>query len=160
ARFDPQKKQVKAFSIADGLPGPDLTGWGACFKSRTGGMFFGGFSGATAFYPEMVSDSAYVPPIVLTDFKLFGTSVAPGTGSPLKTTINYTNSLTFSHKQTIFSIEFSALSYFNAATNRYRYMLEGLDHRWNEVGSEQRLASYTTLPAGIYTFRVQGATSG
>jgi len=159
ARFDPQKKQVKAFSIADGLPGPDLTGWGACFKNPAGEMFFGGFSGATAFFPEMVSDSPYVPPIVLTDFRLFGTSVAPGTGSPLKTTINYTNSLTLSHKQTIFSIEFSALSYFNAATNRYRYMLEGLDQRWNEVGSEQRLAIYTTLPAGIYTFRVQGATS-
>jgi signal transduction histidine kinase len=28
------------------------------------------------------------------------------------------------------------------------------------VGSGQRLASYTTLPAGSYTFRVQGATSG
>ena len=38
-------------------------------------------------------------------------------------------------------------------------MLEGLDHQWNEVGSDQRTASYTTLPAGVYTFRVQGATA-
>src|SRR5579863_9244976 len=38
-------------------------------------------------------------------------------------------------------------------------MLEGLDQRWNEVGSDQRVASYTTLPHGIYRFRVQGAGS-
>jgi PAS domain S-box-containing protein len=50
------------------------------------------------------------------------------------------------------------LSFFNPATNRYRYMLESLDQKWNEVGSDQRLASYTTLPAGTYLFRVQGAS--
>jgi signal transduction histidine kinase len=37
-------------------------------------------------------------------------------------------------------------------------MLEGLDPNWHEVGSDQRYASYTTLPAGTYRFRVQGAT--
>jgi signal transduction histidine kinase len=33
-----------------------------------------------------------------------------------------------------------------------------LDEGWHEVGSDQRFASYTTLPAGVYRFRVQGAT--
>jgi PAS domain S-box-containing protein len=159
ARFDPQRKTFQDYSTADGLPGPDLTGWGACHKSSTGEMFFGGFSGATAFFPDKVTASMYTPPIVLTDFRLFGTGVAPETGSPLEKTINFTNAVTLSHKQNIFSIKFSALSYFNPATNRYRYMLEGLDQHWNEVGGDQRFASYTTLPVGIYTFRVQGATS-
>jgi signal transduction histidine kinase len=85
--------------------------------------------------------------------------VAPGAGSPLKKTINNTNAITLAHHQSIFSIGFSALSYLNPTTNRYRYMLEGVDRKWNEVGSDQRFASYTTLPAGTYTFRVEGATS-
>ena len=51
------------------------------------------------------------------------------------------------------------MSYFNAETNRYRYRLDGLDNSWHEVGSDQRTANYTTLPAGTYTFDVQGATS-
>jgi signal transduction histidine kinase len=68
--------------------------------------------------------------------------------------------LTLSHEQRIFSLAFSALSYFNPGINRYRYRLEGLDEAWHEVGSDERLATYTTLPAGSYTFRVQGATSG
>src|SRR5712675_1611843 len=159
ARFDPQAKTFRSYSTADGLPGPDLTGWGTCFKSATGEMFFGGFSGATAFFPDKVTDSSYVPPVVLTDFRLFGTSVLPGVDSPLKMAINHTNTMRLSHKQNSFSIGYSALSYLNPPTNRYRYMLQGLDRDWNEVGRDQRFATYTTLPAGKYTFRVEGATN-
>jgi PAS domain S-box-containing protein len=122
-------------------------------------MFFGGFSGATAFFPDKVSEIAYAPPIVLTDFRLFGSGVAAGSTSPLKQPINYTNAITLSHNQERFSIAFSALSYFNPAMNRYRYKLERLDSEWHEVGSEQRLVNFTALPAGSYVLRVQGATS-
>jgi PAS domain S-box-containing protein len=157
--FDPLTNRFNNYTSADGLPGADLTGWGACFKRADGEMFFGGFSGATAFYPDKVTDNLYVPPVVLTDFRLSGAPVEVGAGSPLEKSITYTNALTLSHKQNMFSLEFSALSYFNSATNRYRYKLDGLDHQWHEVGSNQRLVTYTTLPAGTYTFRVQGATS-
>ena len=157
--FDPSRQTFKNYSVADGLPGADLTGWGACFKSASGEMFFGGFSGGVAFHPDRVVDSPYIPPVVLTDFRLFDRHVAVGTGFPLSKSIGYSSALSLSHDQKIFSLEFSALSYFNPATNRYRYKLDGLDRQWHEVGSNQRLVTYTTLPAGVYTFRVQGATS-
>jgi PAS domain S-box-containing protein len=159
ARFDPQSTAVKSYSIAEGLPGPDLTGWGACLKNRGGEMFFGGFNGATDFYPDNVVDTSYTPPVVLTEFRLSGSPVDIGGGSPLTKSIADTPQLTLSHEQRIFSLAFSALSYFSPGTNRYRYKLEGLDQTWHEVGSDERLATYTTLPAGGYTFRVQGATS-
>jgi PAS domain S-box-containing protein len=157
--FDPSKQTFKNYSAADGLPGADLTGWGSCSKSSSGEMFFGGFSGGVAFHPDKVVDSPYVPPVVLTDFRLFDRPVAVGADSPLSKSIGYTSALSLSHDQNVFSLEFSALSYFNPATNRYRYKLDGLDRQWHEVGSNQRLVTYTTLPARTYTFRVQGATS-
>jgi ligand-binding sensor domain-containing protein/signal transduction histidine kinase len=157
--FDSSKQTFKNYSAADGLPGADLTGWGACFKSSSGEMFFGGFSGGIAFYPDKVVDSPYVPPVVLTDFRLFGRPVTVGADSPLSKSIGYTSALSLSHDKNVFSLEFSALSYFNPATNRYRYKLEGLDRQWHEVGNNQRLVTYTTLPTGMYTFHVQGATS-
>ena len=159
ARFDPQSTAFKSYSTAEGLPGPDLTGKGACFKSQSGEMFFGGFSGATVFGPDRVADTSYAPPVVLTEFRLSGSPVDIGAGSPLSKSITYTTRLTLSHEQRIFSLAFSALSYLSPGTNRYRYRLEGLDETWHEVGSNERLATYTTLPAGVYTFRVQGATS-
>ncbi len=158
SRFDPLRKTFKNYTVIDGLPGPDLTGWGACYKSPTGEMFFGGFSGATAFHPDKVVDSSYVPPITLTDFRLFGTRVEVGAGSPLDKAITHATALTLSHQQNTFSLEFSALSYLNAATNRYRYKLEGLDRQWNEVGSDQRLVTYPAVPPGDYIFRVQASS--
>jgi signal transduction histidine kinase len=56
-------------------------------------------------------------------------------------------------------LEFASLSYANPLRNRYRYKLEGLDEQWTDVGSNQRLVTYTTLPPGRYTFRVQGSSS-
>ena len=160
ARLNPQNMTFKSYSITDGLPGPDLTGWGACFKSRSGEMFFGGFSGATAFFPDKVTAASYTPPIVLTDLRLRGNSAQRGSRFSLQRSVSYTRDLVLSHEEDVFSLGFAALSYSSPATNRYRYKLEGLERDWNVVGSDHRQATYTTLPAGRYTFRVQGATSG
>ena len=157
--FDAHSHLFRNFSAADGLAGQDLTGWGVCHQSASGEMFFGGFSGATAFYPDKIVNSSFVPRTVLTDFRLSGSPVRIGAGSVLKQSITQTDSITLSRQQNIFSIEFSALSFVNAETNRYRYKLDGLDQDWHEVGSDERVANYTTLPAATYTFEVQGATS-
>ena len=42
--------------------------------------------------------------------------------------------------------------------NQYRYMLEGFDRDWIENGTRNS-TTYTSLPAGEYTLRVQGANS-
>lgn len=159
SEFDPLEKTFTNFSVADGLPGMDLTGWSACAESPTGEMYFGGFSGGISFFPDEIVKSTYVPAIVLTDFQLAGRSVGAGRGSPLKRSISYSRSVTLSHSQTTFGIEFAALSFISEATNRYRYKLEGLDSNWHEVGSRQRLVNYNMLSAGEYEFRVEGATS-
>jgi signal transduction histidine kinase/ligand-binding sensor domain-containing protein len=158
SRFDPAAGTFKNYSTADGLPGMDFTGWLTCSKGTSGRMFFGGFSGATSFYPDRVVDSAYVPPIVFTDFRLFGRPVEVGSGSPLKKSIGYADNITLSHQQSTFAVEFAALSYSDNTVTRYRYKLDGLDQQWNETGSDQRMVNYASLPAGDYTFHVQTAT--
>ena len=156
--LDPKTLKFKTYSSTDGLPGADLTGWGSCSKSADGEMFFGGFSGAVAFYPDRVRETPSLPETVLTGFQLNGVEVPIGEDAPLKRSISYTSAVTLTSKQNIFSFEFSALSFLNSATNRYRYKLEGLDRNWHEVNSTDRVASYTTLPKGNYTLRVQSAT--
>ena len=165
ARFDKDTGAVRSYSAVDGLPGPDLTGWGACFKSRTGQFFFGGFSGGVAFspdaaasYPQAGNDGSHAAPVILTEFRLSGHPVEIGHGSPLTISITHTSQLTLSYRQTNFSVTFAELSYLNSRSIRYRYRLEGLDDAWHEVGSDERLATYTSVPAGGYTFRVQAAS--
>ena len=159
SKFNPTAKTFRNYHVEDGLAGNEFNSWGAPFKSARGEMFFPGVDGLTAFFPDEVIDNSYIPPIVLTDFRLFNETVLVGGHSPLKKAISYTDALELSHEQAIFSFEFSALSYFAPWANRYRYKLEGLETRWNEVTSAHRYGTYTTLPPGEYVFRVQGSTN-
>jgi ligand-binding sensor domain-containing protein/signal transduction histidine kinase len=157
--FDPQSRSFRNYSTSDGLPGPDLTGWPACFKSADGEMFFGGFSGGVAFYPNQIKETAWTPPVVLTDLRVSGHGVGVGREeSPLKKVITQSDEVVLHHNQTMLSLEFSALSYLNPSSTRYRYKLDELDTDWNQTGSNQRVVTYTSLPAGKFTFRVQAAT--
>ena len=107
--------------------------------------------------PDRLSPNPYVPPVVLTELQLFNKPVRPGKDSPLHKPIWATDSLTLTHKQSIFTLEFAGLSYAAPEKNRYRYRLEGLETEWNEVDSRRRQATYTSLPAGRYVFRVQAS---
>ncbi|MDE1161065.1 MAG: two-component regulator propeller domain-containing protein [Acidobacteriaceae bacterium] len=50
-------------------------------------------------------------------------------------------------------IQYGAIDLLPQSNLRFRYKLEGFDEQWNEAGT-QRIASYTNLPPGRYTFRV------
>jgi ligand-binding sensor domain-containing protein/signal transduction histidine kinase len=157
SRFNPRAGTARNYYASDGLPGNEFR-FGAASKSPTGEMFFGSSGGLLAFFPERVNDNTDPPPVVLTDFWLFGSPWKAGK-DPLKQSISFTRSLTFAPGQDIFSFEFSALSYSDPTRNRYRYRLEGLEKQWNERDSTQRLVTYTTLAPGDYVFRVQGRNS-
>ena len=109
--------------------------------------------------PKTIRDNPYVPPVVITSFKIFNKPVPIGAKSVLTKAISYIDALTLSYRDNVFSFEFAALSYANSRKNRYRYKLENFEPGWNEVGSEQRLATYTNLDPGKYVFRVQGSNS-
>jgi signal transduction histidine kinase/ligand-binding sensor domain-containing protein len=156
SRFDARTETFRNYDASDGLRSDDFSR--SCHqRGRNGEMFFCGQKGVTAFFPEDIRDDPFVPPVVLTSFRIFNKPVPVGAPSVLQKAIPYADSLTLSHRHNVFSFEFAALSYANSRKNRYRYRLEGFDPEWNEVGSTQRLATYTNLDHGNYVFRVQGS---
>lgn len=159
SRFNPRTKTFTNYYEADGLAGNAFEGFPAAYRSQRGQMFFGSKSGLTSFWPEQIVEKPYIPPVVLTKFSLRNLPVAPAPGSTLAKSISFTPSLTLSHTQNMFSFEFAALSYADPQRNQYRYMLEPFDHSWNRVDPQHRLATFTTLPAGDYTLRIQGSNN-
>ena len=158
SRFDPQTGRFRNYDTSDGLQSNDFSE--GCYEDgQSGEMLFGGNNGITTFFPENIRDNPYVPPVVLTSFKIFNKPVPIGPKSVLKKAIPYVDSLTLSYRDNVFSFEFAALSYANSQKNRYRYKLENFERGWNEVDSKQRLATYTNLDPGKYVFRVQGSNS-
>ena len=161
SRFHPPTKTFRNYSQSDGLPSNFLNPYGAedGFQSETGEIVFGSSNGVTTFFPDRISSNPYIPSVVLTEFALFNRPVRQGENSPLRKSIWATDSVTLTHSQSIFTVEFAALSYTAPEKNRYRYRLEGLETNWNEVDSGRRRATYTSLPTGKYAFRVQGSNN-
>lgn len=157
SRFDPQKETFRNYDVSDGLQSNEFSD--GCYQGPDGEIFLGGSNGFNAFYPKTIQDNPYVPPVVITSFKIFNKPVPVGAKSLLKKAFPYVDSLTLSYRENVFSFEFAALSYANSQKNRYRYKLENLEPGWNEVGSKQRLATYTNLDPGKYVFRVQASNS-
>jgi ligand-binding sensor domain-containing protein/signal transduction histidine kinase len=157
SRFDPHKETFRNYDVSDGLQSNEFSD--GCYQGQDGKMFFGGSNGFNAFFPENISDDSFVPAVAITAFKVFNKTVPVGAESVLKKATPYVDSLILSYKDNVFSFEFASLSYANSQKNRYRYKLEGLEPSWNEVGSKQRLATYTNLDPGKYVFRVQGSNS-
>ncbi len=159
SRFSPQTGAFRNYYTSDGLLGNEFYNYANAYHSPTGEMFFNSYAGVIAFFPNKIAETPTIPPVVLTDFLLFGKPVSVSNASPLKQSISLANFITLAHTQNIFSLQFSALSFADPERNRYRYKLEGLETQWNETDSNHRSATYTTLRPGEYIFRVQGRTN-
>jgi signal transduction histidine kinase/ligand-binding sensor domain-containing protein/CheY-like chemotaxis protein len=157
SRFHPRTGVLRNYSELDGLPTNNLGV--ASFRTPDGELIFGSSHGLIAFYPERLSPNSHPPPVALTAFDLFNRPVQPGAHSVLHGPIWATDSLTLNHSQSIFTIEFAALSYSVPEKNRYRYRLEPLESEWNQVDFRRRDATYSSLPPGKYTFRVEASNS-
>jgi len=158
SRFDPDTEIFRNYDVNHGLPG-NVFNRPAYLKTHKGELVFGSTKGITTFDPTDVFQDKSPPTVVLTEFKLFNQQVKiGGSDSPLKQAINYSESLTLRHDQSVFSITFSALNFRIPELNQYAYQLEGFENNWNYVGN-QRTATYTNLDSGDYIFRVKAANS-
>jgi signal transduction histidine kinase/ligand-binding sensor domain-containing protein len=157
-KLNPRTEALRRYDVGDGLQGNEFW-WGSAVKSTSGELFFGGGNGVTAFYPDQIQDNPHVPQVVLTDFRLANKPVEIAEDSALQQAIAETEHLTLTHEERVISFEFAALDYRSPGKNRYRYMLEGFDEDWTEVGSDRRFVTYTNLDPGEYTFRVLGSNS-
>ncbi|MGB0523317.1 MAG: two-component regulator propeller domain-containing protein [Flammeovirgaceae bacterium] len=156
-KFNPESEEVLAFTEADGLQSNEFN-FGAYYQNKAGELFFGGINGYNVFKPQDITKNTVVPPILMTDFKLFNKAVPIHPKSYLKQHINLTEEITLSHKESVIFFEFAALNYTQAHKNEYAYKLEGFDEYWNYIGT-RRNATYTNLPPGSYTFRVKGSNN-
>lgn len=153
SRFDPRAETFTNYHASDGLLTDRFGNPVVATRSSRGEMFFGSQNGLATFFPGQVVERERSLPVYLTDLRLFGEPVVPGSG-PLQQPIWSAASLELESRN-IVSFDFTALNYVDPARTRYRYRLEGLETKWNETDSTRRSATYTMLPAGDYTFQVQ-----
>ncbi len=153
-----RSNSFKNYTQADGLQGSEFL-INAYAQNKEGEMFFGGTGGMNVFHPDSLKENNKVPSVYITGLRLFNKPVNIGQkGSPLQKNILATQELTFESNQNVISLEFTALDFESLKNNHYAYLMEGFDTDWQYVGT-QRIASYTNLNAGEYTFRVKASNN-
>jgi ligand-binding sensor domain-containing protein/signal transduction histidine kinase len=151
SKFNPVTESFKNFNVNDGLQSDEFNG-GAYAKSNQGELFFGGINGFNAFFPEKITENKFIPPVVLTSFKLFDEEV------DLDSSISNIKNISLLYSDNFFAFEFAALDYSNPEKNQYAYKLEGFDRDWIRSGN-RRYANYTNLDGGEYVLKVKGSNS-
>ncbi len=156
------KIQFKNYSEEDGLQGRQFNE-NAAFHTRSGELIFGGANGFNIFSPDKLGQNLNKPRVVLTDFQLFSKSVRPGESFKknvlLPLSITQAPPITLQADKNVFSIEFSALNFFQPGKTEYQYRLEGFNTNWLTADSKSNRVTFTNLDPGEYTFRVRASNS-
>ena len=162
SHFDPEREVFRNYDVHDGLQSNEFN-TASYFRSRSGEMFFGGINGLTAFFPWEIKQSSYIPPVVITDFRISNQPVTIGLSADgrqiLRKHISAAKQIFLSYKDYLISFEFAALSYAAPEKNRYAYKMEGFDDDWLYTDANKRFATYTNLPPGNYVFKVKGTNN-
>lgn len=160
-RFNQSNNSFAVFDKRDAVQSIVFSENASC-KDRNGRFYFGGLEGLTYFFPDSIQISQFHPPIYFTNLTVNNIPYEFGSGKTdstiLKKPFYETDSITLSHKENIFSVEFAALDYHAPDKNEYMYKLEGLNDEWVYAGNN-RLVSFTNLQPGTYKLKVKATNS-
>jgi diguanylate cyclase (GGDEF)-like protein len=135
------------YGVAEGMKSRECNGglqW-AGFETADGRMWFPTIRGAVSVDPRRLPRNRLPPPVHVERLIVDGQGLPPGrreiAPGAQKLEFHYTG-----------------LSYAVPDQVQFRYKLEGYDDEWVEAGT-RRVAYYTNLPPGNYTFRVRASNN-
>jgi signal transduction histidine kinase/ligand-binding sensor domain-containing protein/DNA-binding response OmpR family regulator len=143
AKFNPETEEFHNYDESYGLAADYHYAAG---KASDGELFFKARKGITYFHPDSVKDNPFIPPVKITELKVFNNS------------FSFEKNVVLSHTENYLSFEFAALSFISPEKNQYAYKMEGVDKDWIFSG-ERRYAAYTDLPPGRYKFFVKASNN-
>jgi signal transduction histidine kinase len=156
-RFHPLTHAVLSFGLSDGLPGEEFNRFHH-LQLPDGQLAFGGVKGWVLLDPVHIRVDTTKPVVALTGLTINNQPVDQyGVRSPLVQPLNYLSELPLRYDQNYLTVDFAALQYHQPDRVTYRYQLRGYDGGWTT--SRRPTASYTKLPPGQYTLRVNAANA-
>lgn len=159
--YDVSGKTFFNYYTSDGLQNNEFRR-GAHYHSKTGELFFGGIDGLTAFYPFVPHAEHELSNLMFTNLYFYNEKIKVGDtdDSVLKRNINATDRIEIGPDIRSFSIEFAALEYNSPEKVVYQVKMKNFDTEWRTLPTGSRLATYTNLNHGKYTFMVRAFLPG
>ena len=143
----------RAFVETDGLPTRECTQGSqpAACRSADGKLWFPTTKGLVSVNPSILQKNQYPPPVIIESIRVEGVEQIT---NRLRT-VPLAAIVVPPGKEHL-EIHYTSLNLGAAEQSRFRYRLEGHEKVWNEVG-DARVARYSQLPPGDYTFQVAAA---
>ncbi|MFN8092778.1 MAG: two-component regulator propeller domain-containing protein [Vicinamibacteria bacterium] len=143
---EPVRPPALLLGVEHGMATAETQGLHApsAWRAADGRLWFATVRGAVAVDPRRVGAPPPPPPVLLESVSVDGRSFAAGgpvSAGPGRGAID---------------IRYTALAFRAPETIRFRYRLEGFDPDWIDAGA-RRVARYTNIPPGSYSFRVTAA---
>ncbi|MGH9845241.1 MAG: two-component regulator propeller domain-containing protein, partial [Blastocatellia bacterium] len=137
-----------AFGKNDGMQNVECNGglWPAGVRARDGRLWFPTQDGVVVIDPAAVTTNQQPPPVLIEAVLQDRRPIA------------FHDEVRLQPWQGTLEIQYTALSFANAAYLRFKYKIEGLDRDWSDAGT-RRAAFFSYLPPGEYTFKVIAANS-
>lgn len=156
-RFQPESKDIRVFTVKDGLCGNQFN-YKSAVKAHDGTFYFGSIEGLISFNPNIEKNSSTIPPFYITGLSIFNKEVTVHTPeSPLTQSIIGTDKIVLPYDQANISLDVALLSYSTSQTNEYYYKLTPVDKEWISSGTENNI-SYANLPPGKYVLNIRATT--
>ncbi len=138
---------VAQYGVADGMRIAECSsGHPAAVRTADGSLWFATLRGISVTDPEHTENNRLPPPVAIENVTVDDLAVPT------------TDRVRIGPEHTRLSVHYAGLSFVAPARVRYRYRLEGFDPNWVEAQG-RRVAYYTNVPPGRYTFRVLAANN-
>lgn len=152
--FNKKTEQFRNYDRYDGFLNVEMEESSA-LRTLNGELWLGCKQGVLCFKPDKLETTNWNYNTYIVDFRVSNRDLRSFEENPiLKESIKYTREIVLNYNQSMFTIEFAALNYYNQNRVSYKYILEGYEKEWHYSG-KNRIASYTNVPPGHYSFRVE-----
>ena len=153
--YDEAARRVRTFGRSDGLP-PIVFEEGAAMRNTNGELWMGSKEGILVFRPDGLMQPKDSFPVYIVGCTVNNQDIRHLDHSVTDGSITYSDEMRLSHDQNMLTLTFAVLDYGSQNNIICRHRLEGFDTDWHYDG-RNRMASYSQVPWGEYTFVVEAA---
>ncbi|MES2775800.1 MAG: histidine kinase [Bacteroidota bacterium] len=148
ARYEPKTGLLQSFDARDGMEQSNHT---LCnfYLAADGEVFLTSSEGFNYFYPDKIKSDKKPLGVFVTAMELKDSLIS------MPKQVEHS----FEYYQNNISFSYLAVDFRLGTSIQYRYNLKGFDTSFVYAGN-QRIARYTNLPAGSYTFIVEASING
>ncbi len=139
--------EIAAYGLADGMRTDECSsGHPAAVRTADGQLWFATLRGISVTDPDHTEENRIPPPVAIENISVDDQPASAD--QPLRVAAGHSR----------LALHYAGLSFVAPGRVRYRYRLAGFDQQWIDAGT-RRIAYYTNIPPGRYTFQVMAANN-